>query len=191
MLEISSTIIAWKSKSLPNEIIKPPVTSDNSLNSSICYNNSVKIRVKFDGSCLKQDKVTFTPKAILNFYFVSEVILWPYYVVTDFPLENSLFRAFKLIKNADPDKYSYSECGIGFDARGKFSMSNGDWFSKNAIIFGVHNSSFTHVCNRKEDILILGISLTDGLDDTTITAKAYYSISFREQQEKKSTLQRN
>ena len=68
MLEISSTIKAWKSKYLPNEIIKPPVTSDNSLNSSICYNNSVKIRVKFDGSCLKQEKVTFTPKAILKFF---------------------------------------------------------------------------------------------------------------------------
>ena len=45
---------------------------------------------------------------------------------TDFPLESSLFEAFKLIKNADPDKYSYSECGIGFDAREKFSTSNGD-----------------------------------------------------------------
>ena len=103
---------------------------------------------------------------------------------TDFPLESSLFEAFKLIKNADPDKYSYSECGIGFDAREKFSMSNGDWFSKNAIIFGVDNSSPTHVCNRKKDILILGISLTDGLDDTTITAKAYYFISFRNSKKK-------
>ena len=84
MLEIICAIIAWKSKYLPNEIIKPLFTSDNGLNSSICYNNSLKIRVKFDGSCLKQDKVIFTPKAILNFYFVSEVSLWPYYVLLIF-----------------------------------------------------------------------------------------------------------
>ena len=38
-------------------------------------------------------------------------------------------------------------------------------------------SIWAHVCifyNKKEDILILGI----GLDDTMLTAEAYYSISF-------------
>ena len=30
-------------------------------------------------------------------------------------LENSLFGAVKLTKNADPDKYKYPDCSIGFD----------------------------------------------------------------------------
>ena len=36
-------------KDLSNQSIKPPATSDNSLNRDMYYNGSVKIRVKFDG----------------------------------------------------------------------------------------------------------------------------------------------
>ena len=35
------------------------------------------------------------------------------------------FRTVKLTKNADPDKYRYSEYGTGFDTRGSFSFSDG------------------------------------------------------------------
>ena len=48
------------------EIIKPS-TSDKNIPPIIYYNNSVKIQVKFNGSCLKQDKVAFTPKVIQTF----------------------------------------------------------------------------------------------------------------------------
>ena len=36
----------------------------------------------------------------------------------------------------------------------------------------------------KKDILILGKSPTDGLDDATITAETEYSINFTEQEKK-------
>ena len=39
------------------------------------------------------------------------------------------------------------------------------------------NSSSRHTDNRKKDILILGEEKTDGLDDTTITIEAKYSIN--------------
>ena len=42
-------------------------------NPEINYINNAKIRFKFDGSCLKQDKLTFTPKAALKFYIVFEI----------------------------------------------------------------------------------------------------------------------
>ena len=48
--------------------------------------------------------------------------------------------------------------------------------------FCVDSSSSIHVDNKKKDILILGKSPTDRLDDTAITAKAEYSIYFTEQQ---------
>ena len=35
--------------------------------------------------------------------------------------------------------------------------------------------------NRRKDIFIPGKSPTDGLDDTTLTAEAEYSINFGEQ----------
>ena len=69
-------------------------------------------------------------------------------------LGNSLFVAVKLTKNADPDKYKYSGYGIGFDASGSFSLSNGSGFGKN-VIFGADKSSLVHIDNKKKYILIL------------------------------------
>ena len=39
-------------------------------------------------------------------------------------------------------------------------------------------SSYVHIDNKKRAILILGKGPTQGLDDTTLTAEAQYSISF-------------
>ena len=83
-------------------------TLNNSLNPLIYYNDSAKIQAKVNGSCLNQYKVTFTPKAVLNFYPVYEINLWPQYACYDFALRNSLIGAVKLTKNAKPDQYCYS-----------------------------------------------------------------------------------
>ena len=41
---------------MSNEVVKPPTTSDNCLAPALsCVGN--KTRVKFDGSCLKQDNL--------------------------------------------------------------------------------------------------------------------------------------
>ena len=47
---------SWKSKGLSAESIKPPTTSDNSLTPALNYYGN-KVRVKFTGSCLKQQKI--------------------------------------------------------------------------------------------------------------------------------------
>ena len=39
-------------------------------------------------------------------------------------------------------------------------------------------TSSVHIDNKKKDILILGIGPTQGLDDTTLSAEAQYSIKF-------------
>ena len=65
-------------------------------------------------------------------------------------LENSLFGVVKLSRNADLDKYEYSGYGIGFDARGNFSLSDSIRFTRNIIIFGADVSSSCHVDNRKK-----------------------------------------
>ena len=49
---------------------------------------------------------------------------------------------------------------------------------KNAIIFRVDVSSVVHVDNRKKGILIISKGSTQGLNDTTLTAQAQYSINF-------------
>ena len=67
--------------------------------------------------------------------------------------------------------------GIGFDSRSLFSHASFDW-GKNTIIFVVDNSSSVHIDNNDKAILVLGKGPTQELDDTTITTKAKYFVSF-------------
>ena len=82
-----------------------------------------------------------------------------------------------LAKNADPDKYICTGYVIGFDSRPECSLSDGS-VGKNVIIFGVDMSLPRHIDNQKKGILILGLGPTQGLDDTTLTVEAQYSINF-------------
>ena len=84
-------------------------------------------------------------------------------------IENSLFGAIKLTKNADIDKYKYSGYGTGFYRRGTFSVPGG--YGKNLIIFGVDMSSSVDVDNKGEHILILGEHPTQELNDIILTAE--------------------
>ena len=81
-------------------------------------------------------------------------------------------------ENADSDKYKYSGNGTGFDSLGSFASSDGSGFGKNVKIFGAGMSSSLHIANKNKDILILGKSPADGLDDTTLAAEKGYSINF-------------
>ena len=69
---------------------------------------------------------------IYTVYEISKNINISHYPV----LENCLFGAVKLTKNADVDKYGYSGYGIGFDKHGSFSFP-GTGLGRNVIFFGV------------------------------------------------------
>ena len=168
-------ILSWKSKGLSDETIKPPATSDNSLTPAISYYYASKLRVKFTGNCLKQDKITFNHGKVVNIYIVYE--LGASGSNDNYPtLKNCLFGAVTLTKNTDIEKYVCSGYGIGFDRRSNFSFPGGH-FSQNVLIFGVDMSSSAHIDNKKKDILVLGKGPTQGLEHT-FTAEKMYSISF-------------
>ena len=61
-----------------------------------------------------------------------------------------MFETVKLTTNADLYKSIYSGHGIGFDASGNSSLSNGSVFGKIVIIFGTHMSSSVHMIIRKQ-----------------------------------------
>ena len=65
-------VSSWKSKGLFAESIKPPTTSDNSLTPALNYYGT-KTRVKFTGSCLKQQKISYTHEKVVNIYIVYEL----------------------------------------------------------------------------------------------------------------------
>ena len=134
-----------------------------------------KTRVKFTASCLKQDKITYNHKNVVNIYIVYELDASSSH--SDDPtLKNCFFGAVKLTKNADIDTYGYSGHGIGFDRKSSFSF-RGSRFDQNVIIFGVDMSSAAHVYNTKKYILILGKDPTQGLEHK-LTAEKMYSINF-------------
>ena len=110
-----------------------------------------KTRVEFNGSCLKQDKTMYTHGKIVNIYIVYETVGG--YSDVNYPtLQNALFGAVKLTKNADIDKYGYSGYGIGFDGKAYFPHSSGG-DGKNVIIFGVDMISSKKFINSKQKIL--------------------------------------
>ena len=122
---------SWKSKGLPDEVIKSPTINNNSIAPKLQYLDK-KVLVKFDGNfIIKQDKFIFNEKTV-NIYIA-------YDLDSDHnnfgpTLQNYFFGEVKLTKNSDIDKYQHSGCGIGFDSKGTFSHLTGS-FGQNAIIF--------------------------------------------------------
>ena len=110
---VTDYVLSWRSKGLSNESIKPPTSSDNSLNPRLSYSGT-KIRVQFTGSCLKQPKLTFAHQNVVNIYLVYELGASSSHI-SDPTIKNCLFGAVTLTKNADIEKYGYSGYGIGFD----------------------------------------------------------------------------
>ena len=83
-------IYFWKSKGLSDENITAPTTSDYKRNAELSYFG--KTRVEFNGSCLKQNKVTFNHGKVVNIYIVYEIN--DGFLVSGYPrLENCLFEA--------------------------------------------------------------------------------------------------
>ena len=64
IINVNDYVLSWKSKGLSDETIKPPTTSDNSLTPTVSYYYAAKIRVI--KSCLKQDKVIFNYRKVVN-----------------------------------------------------------------------------------------------------------------------------
>ena len=126
-------IYYWKSKALSDERINSIKTSYYGITPCLSYCDTNKIRVKFDGGCLKQDQGTLLHGGIVNIYIVYEIT--DNFNVSSYPtLENCLFGTVKLTKNADIDKYGYSGYEIGFDRTGSFSFP-GTGLGRNVIIF--------------------------------------------------------
>ena len=66
----TKTIVAWKSKELSEESIKAPITPVNNVAPKLKWIHDSKIAVEFKGSCLKQDKATFTKRNVVDLIFV-------------------------------------------------------------------------------------------------------------------------
>ena len=85
---------------------------------------------------------------------------------TTYTIQNALYGAVQITKNADTSKYAYKGYGICFDEDGMFSegsINNG----KNVLIFGIHESSLIHSNNKTNNIYVMGKGFVQGISDTT------------------------
>ena len=112
---------------MPNEVIKPPATSDNNITPGMAFIINAKIRSAFERSCLKQDKIFFNLGKVVHLDIVYELNFWSFDLYIDFLLGNYLFGAARLTENLNEGIYRYSGYGI---ARLSFSLSNGNGFGK-------------------------------------------------------------
>ena len=70
---ITVRVISWESKDLSSESI---VTPNNNLSVTIKWYRNSNFSLVFKGSCLKQDRATFTSRNIINVYVVCELDTW-------------------------------------------------------------------------------------------------------------------
>ena len=95
-------IYFWNSKGLSDERILSITASNHKITPELNFYGT-KTRVEFNGSCLKQDKVTHIHGTIVNTYIVYEISK-NYNISSYLTLENCLFGAVSLTKNADIDR---------------------------------------------------------------------------------------
>ena len=90
---------------------------------------------------------------------------------TTFTIQNALFGAMKITKNADNSKNNYKGYGICFDERSEFghTITEGGFAhttdARNVLIFEADMSFSVHATNRANNIYIMGTGLTKGIHD--------------------------
>ena len=113
---------------------------------------------------------------IVNVQFVCDLDPWSRNPTNNFKFKNCLFGTTSVVKNSDEKKYVYSCYGITFDRAGSWSFDNE--FARNAIIFGVDNSSLYHADNRKNTCLVLGEGPTFRINGRFGSPEKRFSINF-------------
>ena len=115
----------------------------------ILEQNGAKVSLNFNGDSLKQNKVTYNHRAVVNIYIVYKISSTSTSFIR-FTLKNCLFGAAKVKKNSNISTYKYSGYRIGFNSKGSFLHADGS-YSVNVIIFGAALRSSRHANNNNKN----------------------------------------
>ena len=138
-------VLSWKSNGVYNSKLKPLYTA---------FLHSIKLSgynlgIKFNNNPLAVEQNGYLTK-IVNIYIFYDLDAWPN--LRNFTLTNCLFGATNIVKNGDKEKYVYNGYRIAFDGKCEWSFASD--YARNVIIFGVDNSSSSHVDNLNNSFLI-------------------------------------
>ena len=137
--------------------------------------NNRRMHVSLSGNHFQQNKVIIpNNNNVINIYCVYEID--PIASTRDdtFTVQNALFGAMEITKNADTSKYKCKGYGVCFDKGETFSMGNIN-NGRNVLIFGVDENSLVHSNNKANNIYVLGDGIVQGINNTTVKQSKFYS----------------
>ena len=103
---------------------------------------------------------------------------------TTFTIQNALFGAMQITKNADTSKYDYKGYDICFDEIEQFThvrkkgSFNHTTLASNVIIFGLDMSFSKHANNKANNTYVMVKDYVQKINDTTIYAEKMYYRNF-------------
>ena len=146
--------------------------------------NNDETYVYLQGSHFQQRNIIITDNSnVINIYIVYKLDPISSTRDTTFMIQNVLFGAMEITKNADTSKYKYKGYGICFDEGGSFSTGNIN-NGRNVLIFGVDESYLIHSNNKANNIFVMGDGIVQGINDTTLYAEKIYSQNFTQTSKK-------
>ena len=131
--------------------------------------------IKFGKDPLAAEQNHYWTK-ILNVYFVYELYDWSKIPTNNLKFKKWLFGVTNIVKNNDKEKHVYSGYGITFNSTDWWKFANGT--ARNVTIFGVDNSSSSHVDKCKNNFLISGLGLTFRINGSFGSLKKIFIINF-------------
>ena len=148
--------------------------------------NDGRMHVHLSGNHFQQNKVIIpNNNNVINIYCVYQLDPIASTRDTSYTIQNSLFGAMKITKNAtDYDKNNCKGYGICFDERSQFGHTiteNGRAHTtngRNVLVFGADMTLSAHATNRANHIYLMGDGLTQGVNDTTLYVEKNYSRNF-------------
>ena len=177
----ANRISAWKSAGIFNyfDNFSMNAVGSNSGNKPDLKNDG-RMHVYLSGDYFKQDKTCIpNDNNAINIYIVYKLDPIASSRDTTFTIQNALFGAMQITKNADTSKYDYKGYGICFDKRSEFdhTITEGGFAhttdARNVLIFGAEMSFSVHKTNRANHIYVMGTGLAQGIHDTTLYAETF------------------
>ena len=142
-------------------------------------NDGKGLHVFFSGNYFQQDIIAI-PNNVINIYCVCELDRIYFSRNNEFTIQNALFGAVKITKNANTSKYKYKGYGICFDESESFSdvrkegNFNHTTLARNVIIFGADMSFSKHANNKANNIYVMSKDYIQKINDTTIYAEKIF-----------------
>ena len=147
--------------------------------------NGGRMHFYLSGNYFKQDKTRIpNNNNAINIYCVYKLDPIASSRDTTFTIQNALFGAMQITKNAYTSKFDYKGYGICFDERSEsgHTITKGGFAhttdARNVLIFGADMSFSVHKTNRANHIYLMGTGLTQGIHDTTIYAEKNFYRNF-------------